>query len=402
MIEIKVFKASEGDSILVSFGSNKDTNIMIDMGLDTTYTNYIKPELIRLNKKGKKIDLLVITHVDNDHIFGAIEFIKENKDISRIIKVGEVWHNTYRHLKFNNVREGSLSLRDERELKGIIGSNSYKSFNDGGRNISVMQGTSLGGYLLKYNYSWNKSFNGRAIKIEENKEGINVKDNIKIILISPNQEKLDKLSGEWIADLNRRYNIKKIGKEQIWDDAFEFYMSNLNEEYSGGRDTSNKIIDIKDIESLASKEEKDTSKTNGSTISFIIEYKEKDLEKKLLFLGDSHEDIVFEQLEKLKNKGYKLIFDVVKISHHGSNKNTSQRLIDLIESEKFIISTDGRKHNHPNIELISKILNRKSKKKIDIIFNYNIERNEYLKNEELKSKYNYDIKVLEDNEIIII
>lgn len=402
MIEIKAFKASEGDSILISFGKNKETNIMIDMGLDTTYLNYIKPELLKLNEKGKRINLLVITHVDNDHILGAIEFIKENKNINHIIKVDEVWHNTYRHLKFENEKNSSLSLMAKRELKGIIRSHSYKSYNDGGKDISVIQGTSLGGYLLKYNYAWNELFNGRAIQIEKNKGGINLTDNIKIILISPNQNKLDKLADKWLYDLNKKYNIKKIGREEIWDDAFEFHMSNLTEEYSGGKDISNKDINIDDIENLASKEEKDISKTNGSSMSFIIEYKEKDNEKKLLFLGDSHEDIVFDQLNELKEVGYELIFDLVKVSHHGSNKNISQRLIDLIECKKFIISTDGKRHNHPNIESISKILNRKNKKTIELIFNYNIPKVEFLKCNKLKSKYKYDLKFLDDNESIII
>ncbi|XKW97216.1 hypothetical protein R8G64_01655 [Tenacibaculum maritimum] len=74
MINIKMYEASEGDAFLVSFGQDENINLLIDMGLSETYNNHIKRDLISLNERAKSIQLLVITHIDKDHIEGAISF----------------------------------------------------------------------------------------------------------------------------------------------------------------------------------------------------------------------------------------------------------------------------------------------------------------------------------------
>ena len=402
MIGIKVFKASEGDSILVSFGENKEFNIMVDMGLDSTYRKYIKKELIKLRDKKKELDLLIVTHVDKDHILGALEFIKENKSTSEIIPVKEVWHNTYRHLNLKEDKDENISPRNRRVLNEIIESNKFKESKNGKSEISVKQGISLGGYLLKYKYNWNTLFGGRAVSTESNQSTIVLNENIKIILISPNKEKLDRLGKKWLKDLKCKYNINKIGYGDYWDDAFEFYMSHLKYGDDGENYISQGGSIEKNIEKLALKEEKDKSDTNGSTISFIIEYTKENKTKKLLFLGDAHEDIIYNKLVELKNKSYDLSFEAVKVSHHGSNKNISQRLVNLISSKRYIFSTDGKKHRHPHKEAIAKILNRNEKEFIQLIFNYDIASIKYLFDENLKSEYMYDIKILDENEYILL
>ena len=105
MIEIKMYPAKKGDAFLVSFGTKKEINILIDMGFIDTYQNHIKHDLIELNQKGRSIDLLVITHIDQDHIQGAIKFFEENGSSNNIIEVKEVWHNSYRHLQFDKNKE---------------------------------------------------------------------------------------------------------------------------------------------------------------------------------------------------------------------------------------------------------------------------------------------------------
>ena len=117
-------------------------------------------------------------------------------------------------------------------------------------------------------------------------------------------------------------------------------------------------------------EEKDKSVTNGSSISFIIEY----AGVKVLFLGDAHEDIIYDELIELQKNGYCLDFNLIKIAHHGSNKNISQRLLQILESPKYLISTNGKKHGHPSRETIAKIISKKTEYHKELIFNYKIER----------------------------
>jgi competence protein ComEC len=70
----------------------------------------------------------------------------------------------------------------------------------------------------------------------------------------------------------------------------------------------------------------------------------------MLFLGDAELEeqsfLIKINLEKLKSK-------VVKISHHGSNTGTDQRLIDVVKPETAVISV-GRDnpYGHPHREVI--------------------------------------------------
>lgn len=88
----------------------------------------------------------------------------------------------------------------------------------------------------------------------------------------------------------------------------------------------------------------------------------------MLFLGDSHDEIIVENLRKLGfNEEKKLELELVKISHHGSHYNTSPEFLSLIKSERYVISTNGSK-GLPNKRTIARILASGDGK---ICFNYN-------------------------------
>lgn len=65
-------------------------------------------------------------------------------------------------------------------------------------------------------------------------------------------------------------------------------------------------------------------------------------------------------------------FDVVKVSHHGSKHNTSVSLLKLINSKKYLFSTNGKGKNfsHPDIETIYRIITTDNTLDKELIFNY--------------------------------
>lgn len=93
---------------------------------------------------------------------------------------------------------------------------------------------------------------------------------------------------------------------------------------------------------------RDRSITNKSSLSFVIEYKNNSV----LFLGDSHEDDVVAALKNYKPTNLK----AVKLSHHGSEKNSSNELLSLIGKADYILCGDKSSHAHPNRKTISRIL----------------------------------------------
>lgn len=387
MIKIKSFEAGKGDAFLLSFGKDEKTqkHIMIDMGFGTTYSTKIKNEFSKL--KRKEIDLLVITHIDADHINGALTFIKENGRDHKVVKVNEVWHNSYRHLQFSKEKKSNISIEETTILNSMIQQNIPKSEETGYGDISSYeQGSSLARHLFEYKYNWNTQFNNKTILVESDIVSKQIGD-INIILLSPNEDKLNELAEDWLDELeDKKYNFT-ISDESIFDDAFEFY--NMHQIEYDSSYSSISASDQLDFDELSKVESKDKSPTNGSSIAFIIEYNNK----KLLFLGDAHEDIIYEKLNKLKDNGYDLYFDLVKLSHHGSNENISNRLLSIIESKRFLISTEGIYYKHPHIEAISKIVMKKTSYCKKIIFNYDLPIISILNNaiiEDTENNYNHE------------
>lgn len=387
-MKIKMYPAKEGDAFLVSLKSDEgQKNILIDMGLADTYESEIKKDLIELKSLGQKIDLLVITHIDQDHIQGAIQFIQENGDDRSIIEVEEVWHNSFRHLQFD--KKEKLSKSENKILELIIAQNTPVTI-EGRANISAKQGSSLAALLLKYNYNWNIHSQSNAICIDQ-KTTHNF-GSFKINLLSPNKDKLINLERFWVKELNKKKYKFPITNEKIFDDAFEFYMMS-NSTYSATRKKISSSAKL-NIEKLcridATKNEIDSSPTNGSTIAFILEFQDK----KVLFLGDSHEDIIIESLKTIY-QDEDIFFDAVKIPHHGSNNNYSTNLANMINSDKYMISTNGVKHSHPNIEVISKIITKEKNK--TLYFNYEHNVSTIIRDPEIMNKYNFQVCI--SNEI---
>lgn len=387
-IRIEMFPAEGGDNFLLRFDNKK--NIMIDMGYGDTYTNYIKNRLLQLKEQGECIDLLVITHIDEDHIGGAIKFLQENGEANNpiIIDVKEIWHNSYRFLQFEKEKVEKVNRREIKRLETLILSNSDNNTSKENqlKEISCEQGSTFAGYLygLGYRERWNTSFNYKAVNIDD--KSIIILNGIEINLLSPNTEKLNKLANKWDNKLEDMKFGFQISNEEIFDDAFEMYIKKIKPIIEG----ENKGISYSNdsIEEIIGKKitrKADTSESNGASISFIIEYKDK----KLLFLGDAHEKLILDNLEKYNEMDS--VFDVVKVSHHGSVKN-NLNWIKKLQTKRYLISTDGKQNNHPNKEVIATILKGRKEEKI-LYFNYPLEICNELKCDKLMKKYKYSLVV---------
>lgn len=91
-----MYPAKNGDAFLADFGG---TYLLIDAGFASTYQDFVAPDLAQLAKEGGRLDLVVCTHIDADHIGGLLEFFSCNgTPAKRGIEVDAVWHNSLRSL----------------------------------------------------------------------------------------------------------------------------------------------------------------------------------------------------------------------------------------------------------------------------------------------------------------
>lgn len=389
MIVVEMLPAQEGDCFLIAVDNKY--HILVDGGTPYTYRHYLKSRLIKLAEDKKVIDLLIVTHVDNDHIGGIISFIKENGNASnpQIIPVKEVWHNSYRHLQFD--KNGKLEFREKEILKSIVAKGAMeehiKNNDESVKDISGYQGTTLAGLLYSNGYNWNTISNNLPIKKGVFQE---IDKNIHIKVIAPQDNELEELGKVWKKQLMQKKHSFLFSDELLFDDAYEYYMRFLREPFIEAREISY-MKEEENIEKLAYKEyPSDISVVNNSSICFEIDYKGT----LLLFLGDKSVGSLDMNLIKEK-------YALLKVPHHGSNNNYSIEFAKKVHADVYLLSTNGRKYQHPDKEMIAKIIYfNKEKKKI--FFNYNnLSIFNFLNGIEL-SRYNVEIQRPDRYETLVI
>ncbi|NGU67402.1 MBL fold metallo-hydrolase [Clostridium perfringens] len=381
-IKVKCFPASYGDSFLVNIKNEKEShNILIDLGFKETYNLYIRKELQKINC----LDLIALTHIDDDHISGAIEFFKDNEILEKL-SIKNIWFNDLYKIVDDKYGVDDFNFNINKEIE----KRSCGIFDD---EVSFSKANTLTELIYKTNnFSvWNKQETLIQCKEKSYKELYPINSEIKFVILSPNTIRIDELFSEWL----KKIKIKKSDFKLKSTDLSKFYnMFKYHDKLASSFDNncSNKIIDI---EEMANKEFMKNSKANNSSIAFFIEIKDK----KMLFLGDANAEDISSSLEqyKIDKKLEVLKFDLIKVSHHGSRNNINNKLFDIFYSDRYLLSTNGNRHNHPDIECLSKIIVKQKQYK-SLIFNY--DRKLIVKKlnvEELKIKYNYDLDIPKKN-----
>jgi glyoxylase-like metal-dependent hydrolase (beta-lactamase superfamily II) len=118
MFHLTVFPAGDGDCLLLSYGGDKPPyrHVVIDGGRASAW-DHLKARLAKIRDAGEELELLVLTHVDADHIEGVLS-LANDKDLPLVPK--RVWYNGYDqmgHIKPFSTKQGDDYSARLKELK---------------------------------------------------------------------------------------------------------------------------------------------------------------------------------------------------------------------------------------------------------------------------------------------
>lgn len=362
-IRIKCYPAGNGESFLIKLQGKESTNILIDTGYKST-AEYIINDLDNIKNNGEKLDLFVLTHIDNDHINGARDVLRYI--IDNDIELGEIWYNEYLCIQnlIDEFIDGCVEVEDEKLDRLASMEYPKESTFSAREEVGIYQATCLIDYLMndKIKNKWNKSFDDKCVYKNKYNSRIKINEDVVISIIGPNKDNLKSLYEEWKTYLDENMDNYTKSKNLIVAKAFEKYMI-LNNKSSLKSIVKSKCSSLELLD-MINYEDFDKGTINRSSISIIIEFNDR----KLLFLGDSSpREMEKEIIDYSRKNGNR--FEVCKVSHHGSRNNISKNMIESIECRKYLISTNGGTHSHPDIESIIKILQLGNGNKT-IYFNY--------------------------------
>ena len=348
MFEISMLPAAHGDCLWIEYGTKaKPNRILIDCGTGPSYPA-LKEKIESLPENQRHFELFVVTHVDDDHIGGALKFLDQLDGLK--VKIDDIWFNSYPHLNREAVPSTDV--------------------------LGPKQGEKLSDLIVARGIRWNRHFDRRAVVCEEEGELPNFKldGGMAITLLSPYWPQLEKMKTAWENECKKAGLMPGAFVDDAKDDT---------------------LGTAKEVQTLADTPFKaDAAPANGSSIAFLAEYRGH----QVLFGADAYSPILEKSLTTL---GYgsenRLPLAAFKAPHHGSQRNCSSDLIQSLTARNLLISTNGDKFEHPDQEAIARMVVYNEPGGV-FHFNYLSEFNKYWKKPSMQLEHKYEAVYPEPNE----
>ena len=338
VVTFKTFQSGLGDCIfLVLKQKDKRFSIMVDCGkLTDAILSFIQDDL------DGKIDLLVVTHIDNDHISGLTSLLSEHSGL----QIRKILFNSYHRENLGPrklLNEKQLAILSELKCRCPLLAEETEG------KANAKEAISLSECILKKD-EWRNAWERKPVV---KGDIIDLGDFGKIIILSPRQEDLGLLEvqfkKEFWAKFYDKYARQYDSEEVIYEILLRLWETTLIETQA------DKVSYIKPTKKsfmkAADAPVQSVSLPNQCSIAFVYEYERH----KFLFLGDADPEIVTRALKEFYIDRTPLMMDLIKVSHHGSSHSTTKDLIKITDSKHYYF-TGGNRQERPSLETIARII----------------------------------------------
>ena len=349
IFSLDIRRAGKGDCLILHFGTKKRPGlILIDGGPKAVYAPHLKPRLLSIRKARSlkredslPVDVLMVSHVDDDHIQGILDLTKEeiaNADARqpKLFNVHSLWHNSFDEIigsapanltasmtaAFAAAAAGGVDLPDDKveSIEDIFLDGRAGSDDEGREEVnsalkvlaSISQGYRLRKDAERLEYPRNAEFDDALIVAAPGMQPKSIAGSLQATIIGPTKDEILALHSkhqEWLEKL------KKEGKTP--EEALAAYV--------------------------------DRSVTNLSSIVVLMKLDGKTM----LLTGDARGDKILTGLQQagLLDPGddSTMEIDLLKVPHHGSSNNLDRDFFERIIARHYVFSGDG-KHGNPERE----------------------------------------------------
>jgi hypothetical protein len=320
---LEALRARYGDALILQSGSKAKPQLaVIDGGPPGVYSDALRPRLDALraergldDRTPLDVGLMMVSHIDDDHVSGLLELtqkLNDRRESGQPLpwKIRRFWHNSFDDILDN----------DDLEVAGTASTMSTASLGDflapEGSLIlaSVKQGRELRKLLDALRLGGNPPFKGLVLTGGATK-AVTVGD-LKITVLAPRKAELEALQKKWNKEIKPL--LKKERSRQGLAQVAAYV---------------------------------DDSVHNLSSIVVLVESQGK----RILLTGDGRGDHTLDGLKTAKLlKGGKLRVDVLKLPHHGSERNVAPEYFQTIVAKHYVVSADG-KFDNPDVGTLKMI-----------------------------------------------
>lgn len=338
----RTFNVGAGDCItLLLQNGDEELHIMVDCG---SYTTEVNDYIVQTFKK--RIDYLLITHIDNDHINGIIAMLSAMPEL----ELGHILYNCYQrtseHLEEWDDKMKANVKRLYGHLPEVIDMVECKINAEASRTLAE---------IILNNESWKAAW--RREYVTSDTSPIDLGGGMgRIVFLSPNKAALENLDEQYRKLFWQKLYKGKSSDYNNEETIYEALMRVVSEEPDETREelVSATSLDRNSLMRYADEIVSEMSDSNMASIAFVWEQGNHGI----LFLGDASPKIVANEInEKYIDRPKPIMFDLIKVSHHGSAHSTSRNLINVADSEHFFVT--GGSKLRPSIQTLARIVTAK-------------------------------------------
>jgi hypothetical protein len=341
IFSLDVRRARKGDCLLLHFGSAEEPGlVMVDGGPASVYGPHLKPRLQQIRaargleeERSLPVDLLMVSHVDDDHIHGILDLTGEllvEKAAARPlpVRVLSFWHNSFDKIIGNTPDELTAAFGGRfgaASTTGVLPDDATVDAEDADLDeesivaslkvlASIEQGSRLRGDAQTLSFELNPEFGGKLIMAQAAGESLEIAPDLTFTVAGPmakDLRQLQKKHDEWL----------RTKKNKPASSALAAYV--------------------------------DRSVPNLSSLVVLAEADGR----RMLLTGDARGDKILEGLELVGavGRGGTLHVDLLKVPHHGSANNLERDFFERITADHYVFSGNGE-HGNPERESLEMLL----------------------------------------------
>jgi len=363
-MQLTVLRAGQGDCLLLE-GKTKG-RILVDAGVPDAYREFIRPVMGRLRADGKDLDVVYISHIDEDHIGGVLEMLNDEMlwrvhefklansqktkvpDRPRPARIKKIWHNAFKEQlgdHFDPIEDTLaamapiLSGSEAPAMKRVA-----EAIN--GLGTSVPQAIAVSRRIgsKQLNIPLNPDAGGKLMMRRNGQPPIAV-GSLKLTILGPSGPDLEKLRDEWKTWLDGHApKLATIKTKGAADEAA-----------IGNSDVAAFLAQM----ALAAEtfgNPGEVTPPNLASLMFFV----KDGDQTLLLTGDGRGDQVLAGLraKNLMPASGPLHVDVLKVMHHGAENNINPEFCDNVIADHYVFCGNGISGN-PDPKVLQLIVDRR-------------------------------------------
>lgn len=314
MLRLEALRAKKGDCLLLHHGDpDKPRAILIDGGPGGVWEQSLLPRLTQLREdndsKRLSISMLMLSHIDDDHINGLLqltELLKSQQGAADLfLDVEVLWHNSFDDLFGEAGSTAAAPVGGDVTQTSVDGLVDELGLSQGGALVllSVGQGQTLRDNASALGWNVNSPFDG-LVEAGVDKSVVKTPSGLTITVLGPDETRLREFHEDW---------DKKLKDKRSALEAAAYL---------------------------------DESVYNLASIVALIEAEGR----KLLLTGDARGDDIISNARSagLLDADNQLSLDLLKLPHHGSDRNVELDFFQSFPADHYVISGDG---SHGNPEL---------------------------------------------------